>query len=123
MDALHRARLTKAEVGMVALSTIPIQVSEEAAQYIEQMGLQEPFQRILNEVPKRIQTIQWIKVVLEHIVDEANRPVITIHVARVDPGCADPSGREFGYWETETFPPEILEHLGVNVTYVEAHAG
>lgn len=107
---------------MIALPTIPVEVSEEAAQHIEQLGLQEPFQRMLDEIPKRIQAIQWIKVVLEHIVDEAYRPVVSIDVARVYPGCDDPSGREFGRWETETFLPEILEHLGVHVTYVDADA-
>ena len=107
---------------MNALATIPAQVSEEAAQYIERMGLQEPFQRMLKEIPKRIQAIHWIEVGLEHIVDEANRPVVVIHVARVYPGRDDPSGRDFGAWETETFPPEICEHLGVHVTYVDAYA-
>jgi hypothetical protein len=107
---------------MTTLATIPVQISEEAAQHIEQLGLQEPLQRMLDEVPKRIQAIQWIKVGLEHIVDEAYRPVVSIDVARVYPGCDDPSGREFGRWETETFPPQILEHLGVHVTYVDTHA-
>jgi hypothetical protein len=105
----------------MTLSTIPVQISEEATQHIEQLGLQEPFQRMLDEIPKRIQEIQWIKVGLEHIVDEEGRPVVAIDVARVYPGRDDPSGREFGRWVTETFPPEIYVHLGVDVTYVDPH--
>src|SRR5580704_16897536 len=102
---------------MIALSTIPVQVSEEATRYIEQLGIQEPYQRMLDAIPKRFQAVHWIKVGLEHIVDEAGRPVVAIDVARVYPGRDDPSGREFGRWAIETFPPEIWEQLGVNVTY------
>ncbi len=108
---------------MVVVSTIPIQVSDEAARHIEQMGLREPLQRLLDEIPKRIKTVQWIKVGLEHIVDEGGRSLVAIDAARVYPGRDDPSGREFGRWVTETFPPEIWEHFGVNVTYVDPVRG
>src|SRR6266852_1369207 len=66
MNGLDQIRFAYAEVGMTTLSTIPVQISEEAAQHIEQLGLQEPFQRMLDEIPKRIQATQWIKVGLEH---------------------------------------------------------
>src|ERR1700678_4062562 len=112
-----------AEVGMIALVTIPVQVSEEAAQYMEQMGLQEPYERIVAEIPRRIQGVHWIKVGLEHIWDEPGRSIVGFDVARVYPGRNDPSRREFAGWEIETFPPEVLEHLVVNVTYVAPHAG
>jgi hypothetical protein len=102
----------------MTLSTIPVQISEEAAQHIEQLGLQEPFQRMLDEIPKRIQEIQSIKVGLEHIVDEEYRPLVAIDVARLHPGCDDPSRRAFGHWVTETFPPEVYVHLCVDITYV-----
>jgi hypothetical protein len=110
---------------MIALPTISVEVSEEAAQHIEQCGLQEPFQRMLDEIPRRFQAVQWIKVGLEHIVDEAGRPVVAIDVARVYPGRDgdDPSGRQFGRWVTETFAPEIWQHFGVMNIYVDAHAG
>ena len=107
---------------MSALATIPVEVSDEAARHIEQLGLQEPFQRMLDEIPKRFQAVHWIKVGLEHIVDEAYRPVVAIDVARVHPGGDDPSGRQFGRWVVETFPTEIWEHLIVDDIFVDAHA-
>jgi hypothetical protein len=105
---------------MIALSTIPVEVSEEAARYIEQLGLQEPLQRMLDEIPKRFQAVHWIKVILEYIVDEGNRPSVAIDVAREHPGAGDdPSGRQFGRWVIETFPPEIWSHLVVMDIYVD----
>lgn len=107
----------------MGLSTIPVQVSEEAARHIEQLGIQEPFQRMLDEIPKRFQAVHWIKVGLEHIVDEGGRPVVAIDVAREYPGGDDSSGRQFDRWVIETFPTEIWEHLVVMNIYVDAHAG
>ena len=107
---------------MTALSTIPVQISEEAAQFIEQLGMQEPFQRMLDEIPKRFQAVHWIKVVLEHIVDEGGRPVISLDVARDYPGRYDPSEHEYGRWKLETFPMEICEIFAVMDIYVDANA-
>ena len=121
MDELDQIRFAYAEVGMTTLSTIPVQVSEEATQHIEQLGLQEPFHRMLDEIPRRFQAIQWIKVGLEHIVDEAGRPFVAIDVARVYPGRDDPSGRQFRHWMSETFPTEICEHFGIMNIYVDPH--
>ncbi len=108
---------------MSALITVPIEISEEAALHIEQRGLQEPFQRMIDEIPRRFQAVQWIKVVLEHIVDEANRPVVSIDVARVYPGRDDPSRHLFDRWAIETFPPEVWEQLGIMYVYVDANEG
>ncbi len=101
-------------------STIPIQISDEAGQHIEQLGLQEPFRQILDEIPKRFQAVHYIKVDLQHIYDEPGRLVVTIDVARGYPGRDDPSGRQFDHWLIETFPTEIWEHFGLMNIYVDA---
>ena len=107
----------------MTVSTIPVQISEAASQHIAQLGLQEPFQRMLDEVPKRIPTAQGINVSLEHIVDENWRPVVIIAVERDYPGRDDPTRREFDDWVIATFPTQVWEHLIIDVTYTEPHAG
>ncbi len=109
---------------MVVASPVPVQITEEAEHFVLEMGLQEPLLRMLDEIPKRFPGVHSIDVFMEYIVDEAGRPVVTLQVPRQLPvERADPVLRQWGQWVSETFPPQVLEHLGVMPLYLEAHAG
>ena len=93
---------------MTALSTKPVQISEEAARFMEQEGIQEPYQRILDQIPKRFQAVHSIKVGLEQPVNEGEGPCVAFDVAREHPGGEDdPSGRQFGQWSSRCFRPKF----------------
>jgi hypothetical protein len=97
---------------------VPLTISPEAAEYIANHGLQQPFQQMLDELPKRMAAVHAIKVGLEWQYDEAEMRVIC-DVTREHPGLADdPTDREWGMWILTAFPPDVFRHFSFLPAYV-----
>ena len=108
---------------MVVDTPVPVQVSAEAARFMEELGIQEPFQRMLDEIPKRFQAVYSIAVTLVEPVDEGGGDRIVFNVTREQPGeGSDPSRHQWRRWVIDHFPPEIFEHFVLLINYVESHA-
>ena len=105
---------------MIVASSVPVRVSEEAAQFIEEMGLQEPFQRMVDHIPRHFHGVQSINVVLEIFQDQTCDPRVILEVTREDPGLEkDLSDSEFDRWVIENFLTEQWQYF-IHLSYCDA---
>lgn len=104
-------------------SIIPFKVTQEAADYIAEIGLQEPFQRILDQIPKHFPFVHEIAVSLVDPQDLGGGPRVVFDVTRDHPASKDDSaGRQWNSWMIETFPPEVFQHFTLFPIYVPSNA-
>lgn len=97
---------------MVVASSIPVGISQEAAQFIEEKGLHQPFRRMLGHIPVHFRGVKSMKVVLDICHDDSCGPGVVIEVTRSDSGLADDeSDWEWRKWEIANLEPDELEQL------------
>jgi hypothetical protein len=100
-------RVDETEVAMIAAISVPVQISKEAALFIEERGIQQPLDRMLEYVPGHFPGVRSVNVVLEVFQDQTCDPLVVLEVMREDPGLEkDFSDAELDQWMIENFPPE-----------------
>ncbi len=99
---------------MNATETIPITVEPEAATRIAELVFSEHMDRMIDHARETVPQIQRIEVVMNYRYDDPSPDGVYIHVwsdHSCDPDLKD--WEELTSWMIETFPPEVLEHLGM----------
>ncbi len=99
-------------------TTIPATVSDEAAARIAELGVQGPFDRMVEQAVK-IPGLRRLEVSLAPAYDAGDDPRVILDAicdgAVFDP--ADPTGRTFSEWKVTTFPPEVFRHFCLLTSY------
>jgi len=94
-------------------TTIPVNVTPEAAQHVAQLGMQAELERMLQHTLQTVAGLQSIDVVLGDPYDTGDDPRIVIEAWR-DPALhspGDPTERELGFWKVDTFSPDVSRHF------------
>jgi hypothetical protein len=109
---------------MTAPTTAPLKIAPDAAAYVAELGMQPQFEQMLEHARQTIPGLRALDVTLQPPYDLGGGPCVVIDVTSDDPRTADhPTEREFGYWQIETFPPEVNQHFTLLLTYRPADAG
>jgi hypothetical protein len=92
--------------------TVPLTVTPEASRYIAERGLQEPFQRLLDNIPRCLPKVQAVSVGLQTAQNDPEDRRIIFDVTREKPrGDSDPAEDNWQRWVIENFPPEEFSHF------------
>ncbi len=103
---------------MKASAAIPIHVSQEAAAHIAELGMQQPFETMLEHTRATVPGLREIRVELEEDPRHVMEPKIVIYSHRDHPGPGyDGVDRRWGEWQITTFPPEVCWHFLMMTTY------
>jgi hypothetical protein len=98
---------------MSTASTVPLSITPEAADYIDNvLRLRPEFERMLDYVRNNVDNTRAIKVVLQQPYEADDEPVIIIYALLRDlrEGYDGASGR-FGDWQLEHFPLKVHQHF------------
>jgi hypothetical protein len=108
---------------MAPTTTIPLTVTPDAAAYVAELGMQEPFEQMIEHTRHTMAGLRAIRVTLQPPYDLGGGPCVLIEATTDDPHLDDdPSQREWGFWKGETFPPEVGQHFVLLVVHGPAHA-
>jgi hypothetical protein len=103
-------------------TTVPLSITQEATDYIAEKGLQQPFQRMLDNIPQHFRGLHGIAVSVMDPYDLGGEPRVIIDVTRDYRGLKDdPTEREWDRWVVETFPPEVFQYFVVTSICVPHH--
>ena len=109
---------------MSAITSIPVNVTAEAAAQVAKLGLQAQLQQMIEHTRQSVPGLRCIDVELAPRYDEpGEEPGVTILATRDDPHLDDdPTGRELRAWTISTFPPDVFWHLLIRIHYESADA-
>ena len=105
-------------------TTIPVNVSEEAAEHISKLGQQEAFEQMVQYAREHFPGLHRIEVTRDDALWDSSEPGLTFHMYYPDPdpaGDLDPYHRAWNDWLVDAFPPDILRHFGMIPYYRAAH--
>jgi hypothetical protein len=107
---------------MAAPTTVPVEVSADAAARIKELGMQREFERMLEHTKQTVSDLQSIEVTLYDDPYEPGEPRMVITAWREGPGTiADPTRANWVDWYVETLPPDICRWFGFQVDYRTDH--
>jgi hypothetical protein len=116
---------TKSPDREIAMSskTIPVTIPPEVTAFVAEIGLQEPFERILEHALKTVPGLHWLKAELQEPYDLGGDLHVLILGERADPHTEhDWTDMEFGEWKVATFPPQECEYFTLLTHYEPPHA-
>src|SRR5262245_10427375 len=108
----------------MATAEIPVTVSEDAAAFIAELGMQREFEQMIEHTRQTIPDLRMIDVVLDPDPSGEIGPGIIIQPHRPDPGPGpDPAEREWGVWLTNAFPPQVWTNFVLMSLYEPQNRG
>lgn len=110
---------------MSAITSIPVNVTAEAAAQVAKLGMQAQLQQMIEHTRQTVPGLRCIDVELAPRYDEPDEePGVTIVATRDDPHLDDdPTGRRLGHWLVTTFPPDVCRHFAILIHYETDDAG
>jgi hypothetical protein len=66
-------------------TTVPVTIAPEAAAYVAELGMQEPFQKMLDRIPQTVPGLHSVVVNLQEPHDLGDDPCVVFDVTRQDP--------------------------------------
>src|SRR5262249_46346075 len=94
---------------MATPTTIPVQIEEDAAAAIAELGLQREFEMILDHAKQTIPDLRSIEVTRYDDPDEPGPPRVVITVWLNGDRSQEPPRREkWDRWILDTMPPKVL---------------
>lgn len=109
---------------MSSTASIPIVVQPEAAARVAELGRKAELQQMIEHVRQAVPGLRSIEVVLSPPYDLGDTDRVVVEATMEDPGLEDdPTNRELGRWQVETFPPEVCEHFCILTLYGPDHEG
>jgi hypothetical protein len=92
--------------------TVPLTITQEAADFIAEEGLQAVLQKFLDNIPNHIPNLHAISVFLQPPYDTGGGPCVILDVKRdIPPIAYDPTEWNWRRWVAENIPPEEFEHF------------
>jgi hypothetical protein len=116
-----RPRVPRREESLPMSVTVPITITDEAKDYVAELGMQEPFQRMLDHALVSIPGLRELRVSVQPAYD-VGMPCILFEALKAFPGLDDPTEGNWGRWRTSEFPPEVYQHFVLLVVYGTADA-
>ncbi len=104
--------------------TIPVTITPEAAEYVAELGMQEPLQQMLDHALATIPGLRSIVVNLQPPYDTGPEPHVIIDVTMSNPHVdRDLTEDRWIRWFTAEFPPQVCQHFCLLTVYGPEHAG
>ncbi|HEY7158138.1 MAG TPA: hypothetical protein VH575_29570 [Gemmataceae bacterium] len=108
---------------MNASTDVPLTITPEAAARIAELGVQKEFEQMIAYVREMVPELTAIEVVRELPYDTDWEPIsITAYSDQVF-ATGDNTSAKLAKWRTETFPPQVLEHLVLLLSPGRPYAG
>jgi len=108
---------------MAATTTIPITVSPEAAARIDELGMRQEFEEMIEQTRRLMPEMRAIGVTLGYEYEEERDPAVVISPYRPEPDSdRDPLERQWDDWFADRFPPEVAMQF-VLLSYYEPSDG
>lgn len=98
---------------MATASTVPLSITPEAADYIDnELRMRPEFERMLDYVRNHVDNLGGILVRVQPPYDDGGDPAVII-TALYKELPAEPDGAmgRFGDWQLETFPKDVHMHF------------
>ncbi len=108
---------------MTISTTVPLVITPEADQYIEQLGTRAEFEQMIDYIRQHVSGLRHIWVILEPPYDTGDEDQVVIKALR-DPAVAtinDPTKDEWHRWEIATFPPDVFWHYTLMFVYGDSY--
>src|SRR5207253_1942665 len=104
--------------------SIPLTMSQEAADFVAERGLEQTLQKMLDNLPQRIPGLRAIAVFLQPPYDVGGDACVILDVKRDIPAQdGDPTEWNWRRWVADNFPPREFQHFCLLSNYGPAHAG
>jgi hypothetical protein len=99
-------------------ATIHVHVSPEAEARVEQLSMRLALQQMLEKTCELGSDVRGIDVSLMPPCDPGEEPRIVLEVTKANPQRAtDPLWRKWRNWVVESFPPQVLQHFNMLISY------
>jgi hypothetical protein len=105
---------------MATDETVPLTVTPEAAEYIDQHGVRAAFEQMVARIAGTVPGIRSIRAELPPQYD-VGYDIITIEATTPVEGVANGAETSFDRWAIETFPSDVLVHFTFSVITEVAH--
>src|SRR5262245_9888867 len=94
----------------MATITVPTTIAAEATAYAAELGMEAPFQQMLDHIRQTVSGLRSIEVKLEHPYDLGGGPSVVFDVLIDSPNWEQDRTRwDLRDWEINTFPPDVLQ--------------
>jgi hypothetical protein len=109
---------------MASSLSIPVTVSQEAAERIAELDYKAEFEQMLDRVRELVPELVSINVWLIPPYDTGDEPSIILDAYRNGrPPIPDPVQDEYERWVLATFSPNVWRHFSLSVLPEVSHAG
>ncbi len=99
---------------MTTSTTIPVDISPEAAARIAKLGFQAEVQQMIDKMRSSFADLQRIEVELYDRYECGDEPGISIRAYTRPFDPYDDTISQLGKWFVRTFPPQVLQHISAN---------
>jgi hypothetical protein len=102
---------------MNASTDVPLTITPEAAARIAELGMQKELEQMIEHVREVVPNLAAIEVTIAECYDTRDEPGISI-VAYSDRAFAPEANTSWDLigWAVDTFPPQVLEHLCIQLS-------
>ncbi len=107
---------------MTTNTTIPVNVSAEAAAHLDQLGLRAAFNALVEKAKELLPGLRLIDVTLDYAPWMSDEPAVLLDFHRPHPGGDDGANDQFIQWTIAAIPPEQGRHFAW-LNYYEPTAG
>jgi len=96
----------------MSTATIPLSISPDAAVYVAELGMEQPFQQMLDHIQATVHGLRAIGVSLQQPYDLGHDPCVIFNVTISDQSEEKFAAEmDFGRWKHETFPTQVNQHF------------
>jgi hypothetical protein len=107
------------EENSMPTTTVPVNITPEAAERIAERGLQTPIDQMIEKAMQMVPGFRRVEISLEGPYDTHDEPYLQATAYR-DPryyqeGRISPEENQYDRWIVETFPPEVLSQVILHI--------
>ena len=109
---------------MASTTTIPVEVTPEAAARIEELGMQPEFEKMIEHTKQTVPDLDSILVIRFDDLDDPEETRVSIQARQRGPASLDvDTWDKWGAWFVATFPPDVRRYFSFTTRYLENYAG
>ena len=105
-------------------STVPVDVTPEAAHRIAELGIRSEVDHMIEHAIKTVRGIQQVEITLEPINEMYDEPWLSGRAYRADElwDTENPDVDQYNRWIIDTFPPDVLWRFVLHIRAGAPHA-
>jgi hypothetical protein len=98
---------------MATASTVQTTIAPDAAARVQELGLEQEFKMMREQLPRIIPDLRAIEVSLDYPPDYDDDPMVTLitYQPEYSGEGLEPTDREYDLWLIKTFGPDVLRHF------------